>query len=67
MAAAGLSIALLLAAGTQGSPVHAGLVAWITISYVFCGLLTWWRRPESRFGPLLVAAGLAPFLSTLSD
>ena len=66
VAAAGLSIALLLAAGTQGSAVHAGLVAWITISYVFCGLLTWWRRPESRFGPLLVAAGLAPFLSTLS-
>jgi signal transduction histidine kinase len=66
VAAAGLSIALLLAAEAQGGAVQAGLVAWITISYVFCGLLTWWRRPGNRFGLLLIAAGLAPFLSTLS-
>jgi signal transduction histidine kinase len=66
LSAAAVSIVLILAAGSQGSAVHAALVAWITISYVFCGLLTWWRRPESRFGVLLVAAGLAPFLSTLS-
>ena len=26
-------------------------------SYVAVGLYTWWRRPESRFGPLLVGNG----------
>jgi signal transduction histidine kinase len=45
---------------------HAGLVGWITLSYVVCGLVAWWQQPESRFGPLMVAAGFAPFLSTLS-
>jgi signal transduction histidine kinase len=47
--------------------VHAALVAWITLSYVFCGLIAWWRRPESRFGPLLVAAGFSPFVARLSE
>jgi signal transduction histidine kinase len=46
--------------------VHAGLVAWIVVSYVGCGLIAWSKRPESRFGPLMVAAGLAPALSRLS-
>jgi signal transduction histidine kinase len=47
--------------------VDAALVAWITLSYVFCGLVAWSRRPESRFGPLMVAAGFAPLLSRLSE
>ncbi len=46
--------------------VHASLVAWITLSYVLCGLAAWWRRPESRFGPLMVVAGFSPLLSRLS-
>jgi signal transduction histidine kinase len=50
-----------------GEPfVVAALVNWNTIAYVLCGLVAWSRRPESRFGPLLVAAGFANFLSTLS-
>ena len=64
---AAATVAVVLVAGNEEDRapwVRAGLVAWITISYVFCGLLTWWRRPGSRFGPLLVAAGLAPFLSS---
>jgi signal transduction histidine kinase len=44
----------------------AVLVTWNTVSYVVCGVIAWSRRPDSRFGPLLVAAGLANFLSTLS-
>ena len=47
--------------------IHAALVAWIVVSYVACGLIAWSRRPESRFGPLLVAAGLVPALSRLSE
>jgi signal transduction histidine kinase len=50
-----------------GEPLVVALLAnWITVSYVLCGLFAWWRRPESRFGPLMVCAGFANFISTLS-
>jgi signal transduction histidine kinase len=47
--------------------VHAGLVAWITVAYILCGLIAWWRRPESRFGPLMVLAGFSPAVSRLAE
>ena len=47
--------------------IHAALVAWIVVAYVGCGLIAWSRRPESLFGPLLVAAGLVPALSRLAE
>jgi signal transduction histidine kinase len=37
--------------------LQASLLDWIILSYIFSGLVAWWRRPESRFGPLMVAAG----------
>jgi signal transduction histidine kinase len=50
-----------------GEPlVVAFLSNWLTLSYVLCGLFVWWRRPESRFGALMVACGFANFVSTLS-
>jgi signal transduction histidine kinase len=50
-----------------GEPlVIALLTNWLTVSYVLCGLFAWWHRPESHFGPLMVAAGFANFVSTLS-
>jgi signal transduction histidine kinase len=65
-AAAAGSYALTLAADDEHAPqLHAGLVAWITLSYVLCGLVAWWRRPDSRFGPLMVVAGFAPLISSL--
>ena len=50
-----------------GEPLVVALLSnWLTASYVLCGLYAWWRRPDSRFGPLMVAAGFANFISTLS-
>ena len=50
-----------------GEPlVVALLVNSITVSYVLGGLIAWTRRQESRFGPLMIAAGFANFLSSLS-
>jgi hypothetical protein len=66
--AAAVSIAALAATSeTLPDPgIRASLAAWITLPYIFGGLLAWWRRPDSRFGPLMVAAGFAGFLSTLT-
>ena len=50
-----------------GEPLVIALLSnWLTASYVLCGLFAWWRRPESRFGALMVAVGFANFISTLS-
>jgi len=46
--------------------VVAVLANWITLTYVLGGLVAWSRRPASRFGPLMVAAGFVNFLVTLS-
>ena len=34
--------------------------------YGLCGLFAWYRQPESRFGPLMIAAGFVTLLSSLS-
>lgn len=50
-----------------GEPlVIAVLHDWITLSFVLCGLVAWWRRPASRFGPLMIVAGFVNFLTTFS-
>ncbi|MGH3013466.1 MAG: histidine kinase [Gaiellaceae bacterium] len=52
--------------GDMGEPlVLAILSVSITVSYVLCGLLAWWHRPASRFGPLMVVAGYVNYLATL--
>ena len=45
--------------------VDAALLDWIVLPYVLAGVVAWWRRPDSRFGPLMVAAGFGMFLSSL--
>ena len=45
--------------------VQAALVVWIILTYVFAGVIAWWRRPESRLGPLMIAAGFGTFVSML--
>jgi signal transduction histidine kinase len=50
-----------------GEPlVISALFTWTTLAYIFGGLLAWSQRPASRFGPLMVAAGVICFLVTLS-
>ena len=44
---------------------QAVLFAWIVLTYTVGGAIAWWRRPDSRFGPLMVAAGAAMFVSSL--
>jgi signal transduction histidine kinase len=70
--AAGLALGLASLAITRGEPAYslagtapaawaAGLLAgW---SLIAAGLGAWARRPDSCFGPLVVAAGLAWFLA----
>jgi signal transduction histidine kinase len=49
-----------------GEPlVIAVLTAFLTLSYVLCGLFAWRRRPAGRFGPLMIAAGFVNFVATL--
>ena len=53
--------------GELGEPlVIAVLSDWVTASYIVCGLIAWWRRPASRLGLLMIGAGFANVLSTLS-
>ena len=46
--------------------VQGALFAWIILTYTLAGVVAWWRRPESRFGLLMVATGAIVFLSSLS-
>jgi signal transduction histidine kinase len=66
---AGAVLMVALALESEGPPdplVRAISGVAIMLSYILAGLVAWWRRPESRFGPLMVAAGFAAFLSHLS-
>jgi hypothetical protein len=64
--AAGTSVGFALSRNQLAEPgLQAALVNLITLPYVVAGVLAWSRRPDSRFGPLMVAAGFAMFLSCL--
>jgi hypothetical protein len=71
IAVAGVAAAVAtLALGLANSRVdHVGIRVflndWITLNYIGAGLIARWRRPDSRFGPLMVAAGFVNFLATL--
>jgi signal transduction histidine kinase len=64
-AAAAFSVWLAFESDHLAEPgLRAALLDWITLPYVLAGLVAWWRRPHSRFGPLMVAAGFVMFLSS---
>ena len=57
-AAAGCTFALALGSDHVNEPgLQAALMSWITLPYVFAGVIAWWRRPDSRFGLLMVDVG----------
>jgi signal transduction histidine kinase len=65
--ATAIATALALTSDHVETPgVQALLVGWIVLGYVISGAVAWWRRPDSRFGPLMVAGGFTFFLSVLS-
>ena len=67
-AAAGCTILLALTSDHIPEPgVHAALQVWGLLGFVLAGVAAWWRRPESRFGLLMVLAGGVWFLSGLSS
>jgi signal transduction histidine kinase len=67
-AAAATTIALTLTSDHVSTPgVQAALMSWITLAYVFAGLVAWSRRPASRLGPLMITAGFVAFLVSLSS
>ncbi|HEX5622648.1 MAG TPA: histidine kinase [Solirubrobacteraceae bacterium] len=73
VAAAGVAALAVCTALTLNSDhladrgVQALMLDWIIFGYVFAGLIAWWRRPASRFGLLMIAAGFVMFLSSLSS
>src|SRR6185503_6037122 len=68
VAAASCTVALALTSVHIPEPgVHAALQVWGMLGFVLAGVVAWWRRPESRFGVLMVLAGAAWFLSSLSS
>ncbi len=56
---------LSLAIPKDGSDIQIALLLWITLPYIAAGLIAWWRRPDSRLGPLMIAGGFAIGLSSL--
>ena len=69
VAAATCTVVLRLNSGHGGPEpgLQAALLDWIVCSYILSGLIAWWRRPESRLGPLMVAGGFLTALSSLSS
>jgi hypothetical protein len=66
-AAACGTLALAIAVDEVHEPVvRALLIDWVVVTYISAGLVAWWRKPQSRLGLLMVSAGFAVFLSTLS-
>jgi signal transduction histidine kinase len=65
--AAGLSMFLALNNDAVAEPgLQAALMDWITLPYILAGVIASSRRPDSRFGPLMIIAGFTMFLSSLA-
>ena len=62
------SFALAVSSDTDSdSAVRTALINWVTLMFLLAGLVAWWRRPESRIGLLMIAAGTASLLAGLSS
>src|SRR4051795_4464857 len=62
-----LSFLLALTSDHVNEPgLQAALMDWVTLPCILGGLVARWRRPDSRFGTLMILAGFAIFLSNLA-
>jgi signal transduction histidine kinase len=67
LTAAAVSVGLAATSDHLTMPgLHAALFNWIMLSYLLCGLIAWRRRPDSRLGLLMIAAGIGASLSNLA-
>jgi signal transduction histidine kinase len=57
--------AILLGAEKDASAINIGLLLWISVPYIVAGTVAWWRRPDSRLGPLMIIGGFATEAGTL--
>jgi signal transduction histidine kinase len=65
--AAAVSVALAVTSDhITEAAVRATLMVWVILGYAIAGVIARWRRPESRFGPLLIAGSVIFFLGSLS-
>jgi signal transduction histidine kinase len=67
-AVASCAVTVVLASLNEGMyqpALRVLLVIWITLPFIFAGIVAWRRRPDSAFGPLLILAGFVPQLSVL--
>jgi signal transduction histidine kinase len=64
--AVAFGLAAELVSYRSGEAAHAAADLAVGWTLIGCGLLAWQRRPSLRFGPLLLASGVAWFLGTLA-
>jgi signal transduction histidine kinase len=65
---ADVALTVALAATSDHLPdpfVRGALREWVILGYLSAGLIAWWRRPESRLGPLMLAAGVVSSIGKL--
>jgi signal transduction histidine kinase len=66
--ACAVAVAVALAGSDSPTPGLVAAVRAVTVGLpIGVGLYAWYRRPRIRFGPLLVAAGFAWFLTTFAE
>ncbi len=65
--AAGVGIAALAAGNDElyRRTLRVVLIEWVTLPFILGGIVAWHRRPDSRFGPLMVLAGFVTPVSAL--
>jgi signal transduction histidine kinase len=61
---AGVTMWLALNSERPEPELQGALSVWISLPYIVGGLIAWWRRPDNRFGPLMLAAGWLAFITT---
>jgi signal transduction histidine kinase len=66
-AAVGLTVWGIWRSPVASAPETTAIVKGLSVAaYVAVGAYTWWRRPQSRLGPLVVVAGLLMATTTLT-